>query len=379
MRVIVAGMVAGTPNQGGAAWAVLQYVLGLRRLGHDVFLIEPVSEAQPGGSCNMEIGDSLRYLEHVAASFGLQGRCALIAPGSGATAGLTLGQVQSAFETADLVLNFSGILRDVDLLQKVPARVYVDLDPGFTQLWQDVQGIDMGFGGHTHFVTVGPSIGTKGCPIPACGIDWIGTPQPVALEYWPTATEITHDAFTTIANWRGYGSVEYQGAFHGQKAHSLREFIDAPVRTGERFELALSIHPGEVTDLAALDANGWSRLDPVDVAGTPRAYRDFIAGSRSEFGIAKSGYVKGATGWFSDRSVCYLASGRPVLAQETGFSNIVPAGEGLLAFENMDDVVAGTEALRRDYPRHARAARQLAEAYFDSDRVLTHLLDRIGS
>jgi hypothetical protein len=159
----------------------------------------------------------------------------------------------------------------------------------------------------------------------------------------------------------------------------LRRFLAAPVATGDRFELALSIHPDETSDLAALTDQGWSLVDPRAVAATPDAYREFIAGSFAEFGIAKSGYVEGRTGWFSDRSVCYLASGRPVLAQDTGFSSLLPTGDGLTAFETMDDVVDGAHAIRDDYTRHARAARELAEACFDSDRVLTRLLDRIAA
>jgi len=206
----------------------------------------------------------------------------------------------------------------------------------------------------------------------------ITTPQPIVLAHWPVAGPVTRNALTTIANWRGYGSVEHDGVFYGQKAHSLRPLIDLPTRTPERFELALAIHPDETNDLAALAANKWNLLDPATVAGTPEHYREFVRGSNAEFGIAKSGYVASRCGWVSDRSLCYLASGRPVIAQDTGFGPFVPAGEGLFAFTTAPDVLAAIDAINADYVRHSRAAREIAVTYFDSDTVLARLLERIG-
>src|SRR5262249_5086828 len=156
-----------------------------------------------------------------------------------------------------------------------------------------------------------------------------------------------------------YGSIEHDGVFYGQKAHSLRPLFDLPTRTDERFAPALAIDPGDHADRSALAANGWQVLDPIDAAATPDRYRRFVRGSKAEFGIAKSGYVTSRCGWFSDRSVCYLASGRPVIAQETGFGQFLPTGTGLFAFETSDDVLAAIAALREDYARHARAARAI--------------------
>ncbi len=166
--------------------------------------------------------------------------------------------------------------------------------------------------------------------------------------------------------------------FYGQKAHSLRQFIALPTLTPEKFMLALNIHPGETPDLEALEKNGWQLLDPSQVAHSPESYRRFIQESKAEFGIAKSGYVAARCGWFSDRSIGYLASGRPVIAQETGFSRFLPVGEGLFAFATTDDVLRAIEAMNRDYARHAQAARAIAEAYFDSDKVLARLLQQVG-
>jgi hypothetical protein len=375
----VSGVLAGVPGQGGGAWAVLQYVLGLARLGHAVWVVESVDDGalRPPAAPLAETANAA-YFRRVTADFGLERRSALLRAGTHETVGAPYARLREIARRADVLLNISGLLTDRPLMEHIPVRAYLDLDPGFTQLWQ-TQGIDMRFGGHTHYVTVGQAIGTSGCAVPTCGLAWVTTRQPVVLDEWPIGDRIAYDALTTIANWRGYGSIEHGGVFYGQKAHSLRPFMALPTLTDERFMLALAIHPAEANDLAALRGNGWHLVDPARVADTPSAYRDFIRGSRAEFGIAKSGYVAARCGWFSDRSVCYLASGRPVIAQETGFGRFLPTGQGLLAFETVDDVLASIESLRADYAAHARAARAIARGYFDSDTVLPELLERIGA
>lgn len=368
-RMVMSGMVAGDPDQGGATWAVLQYVLGLRKLGYDVVLAEQV-EALTAHSAS--------YFRDLVETFHLGGAAALLQAGTEQTIGLPYAQLVEACREADLLINVSGLLTDERLIADIPVRVYLDLDPAFNQLWQ-ATGIDMRFEGHTHFVTVGQAIGTPASEIPTCGRDWIPTVPPVVLEHWPVAEGTGTGRFTMIGNWRGYGSVEYGGVQYGQKVHSMRKFMSLPRLTDARFELALAIHPDEHPDLEALSENGWHLVDPVEVAGTPSQYGEFIRGSYAELGIAKSGYVQSGSGWFSDRSACYLASGRPVLAQETGFSRFLPAGEGLVSFADTDDAVAGIEEISRDYRLHARRARELAVEHFDSDVVLGRLLERVGA
>jgi hypothetical protein len=372
-------MFARVPGQGGLVWVAVQWVLGLRRLGHDVVLIEPLETADlvPAGS-SLARSDNARYFRHSLKRFGLSDVSALLLCGTRQTVGVTYEQVRRRAREADLLINLAGGLRDPELLERIPRRLYVDLDPGFTQLWHTAEGIDMRFAGHTHFATVGLALQHTCCRVPRCGIDWIVTCQPVVLDEWPFADEIERDALTSVANWRGYGSIDAGGVFYGQKAHSVRALIDLPRRTGRRFELALSIDPGEPRDIEALADNGWSIVDPRRLTHTPHAYRQFIQGSRGELGVAKSGYVKSRCGWFSDRSACYLASGRPVLAQETGFSATLPVGAGLFAFEDPGDIEVALDELDRRYDDHRRAARALAEQYFHSDIVLTRLLDHIG-
>ncbi|HWF35562.1 MAG TPA: hypothetical protein VG295_09315 [Solirubrobacteraceae bacterium] len=359
-------MLAGVPRQGGASWAVLQYVLGLRRLGHEVLFVEEVEPARFTEAAAVR-------LRALAKEFDL-GVCALLERGTGVTAPGSREQLLRAVAGADLLLNLSGTLTDADVLAAAGLRVYVDLDPAFTQLWHAADGVDMGFDHHERFVTVGRQIGLDGCGVPTCGRDWITTAPPIVLERWPVGGAVVHHGLTTVAHWRAYGSIHHDGVHYGQKAHALRPLIDIPSQARARFTLALGIHPDERRDLDALQRHGWQLVDPDAVAATPAAYHEFVQGSWAELGVAKLGYVTSRCGWFSDRSVCYLASGRPVVAHDTGFSEWLPTGEGLFAFRTAADVATAVEEIRGDYPRHCAAARALAETVFDSDRVLPELL-----
>lgn len=379
LTILFSGMIAADPFQGGATWAVLQYLLGFQHLGHEVYFVEPVTEKTllPAGAPLAQTSNAA-YFRQVMADFGFAQTSALLLTGTQQTVGLSYAHLREIASRADVLVNISGMLTDEVLISGIPVRVYLDLDPAFNQLWHAVEGIDMRFAGHTHFVTVGLNLGQPDCRAPTCGLNWITTCQPVVLTQWPVATHIDYDALTTVANWRGYGSIRHEGIVYGQKAHSLRPLMKLPMLTDEQFQLALAIHPGETADLAALQANYWHLLDPAQVAHTPAHYRRFIQGSKAELGIAKSGYVAARCGWFSDRSICYLASGRPVLAQETGFSRCLPTGAGLLAFTTVEEVLAGIEALQSNYASHAEAARALAEAYFDADKVLSRLLAQVA-
>lgn len=363
-RIVVASMVTGVPGQGGWVWAVLQWVLGLRQLGHDVLLVEPVDGIQAGNRAAFAT-----FVEE----FGLGGAAAMVTPGRQA-AGLDFEEVAARCRRADLLVNIAGVLGDAELFEPIPARAYVDVDPGFTQLWHQSEEIDMGLAGHTAHFTVGLNVGSDHCPIPTCGMEWVPTLPPVVLARWPVGSGLEHDGLTTVANWRGYGSVEHGGVFYGQKAHAWRELFPVAQRSPRPCTPALAVHPDEHKDVAALAEHGWSLLDPAVVAGTPAAYQRFVSGSWAELGVAKSGYVASRSGWFSDRSVCYLAAGRPVVAQDTGFSDHLPVGEGLLAFDGVEDAVDAISAVAADYEHHRRAARAFAEEHLDSRRVLGRLV-----
>jgi hypothetical protein len=369
--VIVSGMIAATPWQGGASWAVLQYLLGLRRLGCDVYFVEAV--ADPVGPS----AESVRYVSTVMERFALTDRWALVPPPAAEPVGLSRTELVRVAGRSEILLSVSGMLLDPDVIGAIPVRAYLDLDPAFNQLWHAVEGVDMRFDAHTHFLSVADSIGKPGSSIPNCGREWFPTLPPVVLDEWPRATRLARRALTTVGHWRSYGSIHHDGIHYGQKAHSLRPLIDLPRRTDMRFELALAIHPDEVNDIEALRENGWIVRHPQELTATPDDYRSFVEGSWGEFGVAKSGYVASDSGWFSDRSACYLASGRPVIAQDTGFGRRLPVGEGLMAFSGADDVVAAIEALEHDYEGHCGRAREVAVEHLDSDRVLSSLLERL--
>ena len=368
LRILFSGMVAGDPEQGGASWSILQYLLGFRALGHEVRLVEPVDRLDPR---------VVSYFEQLVRDFELEGEAALLVRGSRETAGAPYKKLARWAGETEVLVNVSGMLRDEELGGPPPLRVFLDLDPAFNQLWH-AQGIEMGFDLHNRFATVGLALGEPECPVPTCGREWTKTLPPVFLPRWQAATA-PGAAWTTVGNWRGYGSVEWEGRRYGQKAHSLRKLPALPQLTSERLEPALAIHPEETEDLAALREHGWELADPVAVAGTPNRYAEFVRGSKGELGVAKEGYVESRCGWFSDRSACYLASGRPVVAQDTGFPRHLPTGEGLLAFGTAEEAATAIDAISADYDRHARAARALAEDLLDSRLVLPRLLERIAS
>jgi hypothetical protein len=378
LTMLLSGMVAADLNHGGATWVVLQHALGFKRLGHEVYVVEPLApEALEPQGVPLARSANGRYFRRLIEDFGLEGS-ALILEGMTETVGASYDELRALARRADVLVNVNGILAEPELFEPVPVRIYLDIDAGFNQLWHATQGIDRRFAGHTLHVTIGQGIGEPWSPVPTCGIDWIKTVQPVVLDHWPVADSLVHDALTTVGNWRGYGSFEHDGVFYGQKAHSLRQFMTLPTRTSERFLLAFGIHADETKDLEALDRNRWELVNPAEVVATPAAYRSFIQGSKGELGVVKHGCIAAPCGWFSDRSACYLASGRPVIAQDTGFGHWLPTGEGLFSFVTEDDALHAIEELNRDYARHSRAARALAEEHFESDRVLGRMLADVG-
>jgi hypothetical protein len=382
--LIVAGALANKPHNGGEAWVRLGWVLGLRRLGHEVYFGEQIDPA----TCTDDAGRPVafgasvnrRYFEQVTGRFGIAEASTLLCGDE--WFGLPPTRLRAVAERADALFNISGHLRVEALLSPPPRRVYVDIDPGFTQVWH-AQGADLGLDRHNVHYTIGWHIGTPGCPIPTGGFDWRRVRPPVVLEHWPALAPHSPDAavrFTTIASWRpNYGSLEWGGVTYGLKLHEFRRLIDLPRRRpGLRFELALHIYPGDEKDRIALVEHGWTVVAP-DVATTPHDFRDYVAGSGAEFSAAQGVYVHARTGWFSDRTATYLASGRPALVQDTGLaSSGLPTGLGLVPFGTAEEAAAGAESIAANYTAHCAAARRVAEEHFDSDRVLARLLQEIG-
>jgi hypothetical protein len=380
--VVVAGALAQKPQQGGHTWQFLQYLLGFKRLGWKVLFLDQlrpeVCVDAAGKPCDVEHSENLRYCVKVMKGFGLEDAFAVVYDKGQSYFGLSRPIVVERIKQSACLLNFMGFIDDETILEHAPRRVFLDTDPGFGQMWSAL-GLTNLFTNHDVYVTIGENIGQPNCTIPTCGINWITTSQPVILDEWPLATVTDSGWITSIGSWRGaYGPVEYQDKIYGLRVHEFRKFIELPKRSGKPLQLALQVHPAEIADLERLNANGWSLVMPTDVASDPWVYQRYLQQSHAEFMVAKNMYVQSHSGWFSERSMCYLASGKPVLAQDTGIRGHYPTGEGLLIFTTLDEALEGIEALARDYTRHARAARELAEEYFDSDKVLTRLLGKIG-
>jgi hypothetical protein len=372
--IVIAGALAQRPGYGGHTWVFLQYLLGFRRLGFDVAFVDWLSEEMCGGPVGESEG--ARYLRTVMERFGLGGDYALLDERGASVAGLDRAGLRDRLARSSFLLNIMGYLGDEELLAAAPRRVFLDIDPGFPQMWRDL-GLADPFAGHDVFVTIGENVGRRGCPIPTCGIDWVRTRQPLVLDLWPEQNG-NGDRFTTVGSWRGaYGPIEWDGRTYGLRVHEFRKFVALPDLSGLQFELALDIDAAETRDLALLGAHGWELADPARVACDPVVYQRYVAGSKAEFVVAKNLYVDTRSGWFSDRSACYLASGKPVVAQDTGLDGLYPLGEGLVTFRTVDEAAAAVHEIAGDYRRHARAARELAEAYFDSDLVLANLVDAV--
>ena len=378
--IIVGGAVANKPRNGGEAWVRLAWVRGLQQLGHTVYLVEQIGRETctdaHGAAAPFAESIHLAFFKRITSLFGLAGAAALVYDGGEQVFGMTQDALAGLARSADLLVNVSGHLRLDALVRPVRRTAYIDIDPGYTQFWHDT-GTDP-IAPHDYYFTIGENIGTDACPIPTGGIPWRPIRQPVVLADWPVAAHPSR-RFTTVANWRGpYGQVVHGGRTFGLKVHAFREFIDLPRQAGGPFEIALTIHPADQPDREALERHGWHLTDPQDVAADPLAFRRYIQGSGAEFSVAQGIYVDTHSGWFSDRSVRYLASGKPVLVQDTGFGRQYPTGRGLLPFRTMEDAVAGAQSIMDNYEVHCRAARALAETHFDSKNVLGQFLREVG-
>ena len=379
--ITIAGALAQMPHQGGHTWQFMQYLLGLQRLGWNVLFLDRLEPdmctGADGQPCAIEDSIQLRYFLRIMEAFGLQGSFALEGDGGRLRWGLTREEIRARIETSAFLLNVMGFLTDDELLGCARRRVFLDTDPGFGQMWQDLGQADL-FVGHDDYVTIAENIGRPECLIPTCGLDWITWRQPVVLEQWPVQVP-GGDFYSSIGSWRGpYAPIEYKGKTYGLRAHEFRKFMELPQRTDAAFQVALNIHSAEQRDLTMLADNGWSLADPAVVACNPWVYRQYIQQSRAEFMATKGIYVDTCSGWFSERSICYLASGKPVLAQDTGIARLYPVGEGILTFRTPDEAAACVEKVQRNYEKHCRAARAIAEQVFDSDIVLNQLLDKLG-
>jgi hypothetical protein len=380
--IIISGAIANKPFSGGEAWVRLSWALGIRKLGLPIMFVEQIArpnQYDTSAESAQTFEAQVQYFGRVMKQFRLE-HCASLIDGEGKPIwGLSAPELKSLARNSTALINISGHLEWAPLKEAARRKVYVDLDPGYTQLWQAKGNLGARLDGHDFFYTVGENIGADDCSIPANGLDWRPVRQPVVLDDWPAATAPPPSRFTTVGSWRGsFGPIEADGKFYGQKVHEFRKFISLPKRLSVPFEIALDIHPTETSDLQQLAENGWRLVNPRVAAGDPGGFRSYVQSSLAEFSVAQGMYVETNSGWFSDRTVRYLASGKPALVQDTGFSRNLPTGEGLLSFHTIDEAIAGAESIVARYQQHCRTARHVALEHFDSDRVLGRLLAEIG-
>jgi len=368
--IAVAGALAAKPGNGGEAWVRLSWVLGLRRLGFDAWLLE---------ECDAETAAAGRpFFEETVERFGLGERATLIADGEPGGPLDRRGLEDLANESVALV-NISGNLRDRELLRLFGRRAYLDLDPGFTQIWAAQGALGEQLGEHDCHFTVGLNLSGEDCEVPAVGFEWLPLPPPVLLDEWAPSSPPRFDRFTSVATWRNpLGTIKHEGRAYSLKHHQLRRFAELPARTGLPFEVALGIHPDEAGEATRLRELGWTVADPAAVAADPDTFREYVRGSGAEFSVAQGVYAEASTGWISDRTAHYLAAGRPALVQETGLPSRFRPDAGLVTFSEPEDAQAQAEGLLSAYELHAAAARAYAERTFDSDRVLTRMLEALG-
>ena len=363
---------AGYLQGGGMQWLNLHYAAGLRALGYEVFWLDVLGSPKKGAQRSIDaMVDGFR---EQCEQFGLGDHWAVLYDNR-TVFGMTERLLHSLCSDAALLINLSGSLKDYELLRRIQRRAYFDLDPGFTQIW--AHEWDMDLSKHNLFFTVGLNVGQPDFDIPLRGIEWQTFMPPVALEYWPAQTDTNAANFTTIGQWRGQYAV-WKEEMYGPKSDEFLKFVELPRKTTQPIELALLIHETETDDLAALRTNNWQLVNPHEAAGGRDGFRSYIQRSRAEFSVAKHGYVKTRSGWLSDRTACYLASGRPVLVEDTGLGKHLSTGKGLLTFTTIEEAVRGIESINADYATHSMAARKLAEEKLAAPKVLQSILDRAG-
>lgn len=379
LRILVYGYIVRGPL-GGLVWHHLQYVIGLLRLGHDVYFLEdgddyPSCYDPSKGITSFDPSFGLSFIALVFEQLGMTERWAYFDTHTTTWFGPAAGGVADLLGSADVLLNVSGVNPLRDGCAAVPVRVLIDTDPVFTQIrhLQDPDARKRAVD-HTHFLSFGESVGTPGCLIPDDGLPWRPTRQPVVMDLWPRTPPCAEAPFTTVMQWDSYASREYCGRSYGMKSASFEPYLDLPTRCGASLELALG---SRSAPRKILGAHGWRLRDPLEVTTTPWTYRAYLQGSKAEFSVAKQGYVLAKSGWFSERSACYLASGRPVLVQDTGFSAWLPTGSGLLVFRTPGEALAGIDQIEDRLAEHCRAARDLAETYFAASTVLGEMLMQV--
>lgn len=372
----------GYPRGGGHLWAYLNWALALRALGCRVIWLEgvdlddgdnPVARRRRwrGG----DVRECVTTLKARLESYGLADTLALFSMNGGTVpADLAQGCLNlDAAAGADLLLNLWHSL-PAPVVRRFRRSVFVDTDPGLVQVW--ITTGDIRLAPHDIYFTIGETVGTPEARFPDCGLRWHYTPPPVFLPAWPLAHTDPAAPYTTVTHWWG-GTFEFRGmTFSNDKSAAFLEYAELPSRTTAKIELAVCLGQHYDEWRARLEPLGWRIREAWDVTATPEQYRGYVQRSKGEFSCVKPYCPQFVNGWTSDRTVCYLASGKPAVVQHTGPSRFLPEAEGLFRFRCMDEAVRAFAAIEADYERHSRRARALAEEYFDACRVVTRVLER---
>jgi Glycosyl transferases group 1 len=362
--------VAGFPADGGHFWVYAQYAQGLQRLGCEVIWLERIPAELPDAVTATFFARMERH--------GLGGNAFLYRDERGVP--------EAIARRADLLLNFDQRI-DPALLARFRRTALVDIDPGLLQFWIATGQLEIA--PHDVHFTIGETVGTAAARFPDGGREWVYTPPPVSLEAWPFSHDPSCEAFTTVSTWWGGDDKGGEWVTDGEslvyensKRVSFLQFVELPRLTPQPLELALALGEegleddgNEPSDREELERHGWRLRDAQDVARSPRLYAEYIRGSRGEFSCVKPSCLRFENAWISDRTLCYLASGKPVVVQDTGPSSLLPDGEGMFRFSSLEQAAEALAQVNDDYERHCRAAREIAEEHFDSKRVLARILD----
>lgn len=389
LRIVVGGYIGLYPT-GGAVWDYIQYPLGLKTLGHDVFYIEDTMQFPVFQNNNAKWDDAsstVRYLKEIMEHFGFKERWAYRDIASDHCYGMSLNKVLEICNTADVFINIScsTVVRNEYL--QIPKRVLIDTDPMFTQvtLFNELSG-EQGTSvkemteTHNYLFTFGENIGDPDCRVPTQHLNWLNTRQPVCIDYWINNKSPNNFGVTSILNWSGRTKMKYDNEEWGQKDVEFMKYIEIPGRFPDlKFEVVINppLNKESLFNPVNMRNHGWNVISPVQQVSGYANYSAFIKTSVAEFAVAKETYVKSNSGWFSGRSACYLAAGKPVIAQETCWSKFIPAGNGLFTFNDMDSAVSSLLIVNENLYKHSVAAVEIARNYFDSNLVLNDMINKI--
>lgn len=386
LKIVIGGYIGLYPT-GGASWDYIQYPLGLKLLGHDVYYIEDTKRYpiyQKDLNAWEDATESIQYLSSVMNRFGMKDRWAYRDIASGKSYGLSEHQIIQICKSADVFINISCSTFMREEYLNIPHRMLIDSDPMFTQIqyWKEMNAeveskvwtTKSMIENHNYLFTFGENINDSSCFIPKFDYKWIPTRQPVCIDYWSNNQSREDGFYTTVMNWAGRNKLLYNNEEWGQKDVEFKKFKTIPHLLPDiKFKTIIN---APTTDLSEFISNGWD-IFPNDEVPDMDAYQDFIFKSTAEFSVAKETYVKSNSGWFSCRSACYLASSKPVITQETGWSKYIPSGNGLFTFTDLDSAVDAIKKVKSDYKYHSHKARDMAREYFSSDLVLKKMIDEI--